>query len=232
VPYTSPMVSPGKSFRDLRYSLFYGALLTRRFPLISLGDTVNACNWTITPKGLNSHSIVYSGGVGNDISFEHALVKEFGVQVFLFDPSPTGLATMARPENQTRFFHFRPFALAERSGTLKLSPPANTEEGSWYSGNAASAQLEVAAMDLASVMRQNGHTHIDFLKLDIEGSEYGVIDHILDQRLDVRQICVEYHHGILPGFSRGQTIRSIMRLVRRGYKLLDQSGNNHTFFRS
>ena len=78
-------------------------------------------------------------------------------------------------------------------------------------------------------MKKNGHKHIDFLKLDIEGMEYEVLEDILTRRLSIQQICVEFHHGILPGISRSQSIRYILRLIARGYKLLKQVGANHTF---
>ena len=78
-------------------------------------------------------------------------------------------------------------------------------------------------------MKQNGHKQIDLLKLDIEGSEYEVLDELLKERLAVRQICVEYHHNIVPGISRTQSVWSILRLKARGYRLIDQTGNNHTF---
>src|SRR4051794_7732181 len=99
-------------FRDLRYRLFYAMLLNRRFPLIELGNRDTGCSWRFCPEGLSSQSIVYSGGVGKDISFEHALVAKFGCNIVLFDPSPTGAETMARPENRVPQFHFHPVGLS------------------------------------------------------------------------------------------------------------------------
>src|SRR5216117_15515 len=94
--------------KDLRYRLFYGLLLCRRYPLLELGNRATGCSWRFCPNGLTAESIVYSGGVGRDITFEHALVQRFGCSVVLFDPSPTGLQTMSRPENQIPQFRFHP----------------------------------------------------------------------------------------------------------------------------
>ena len=58
-----------------------------------------------------------------------------------------------------------------------------------------------------------------------------MIDSLLQARLPIRQIAVEFHHGILPGIRRGQTIRSMLKLMRSGYRLLDQTGANHTFIK-
>jgi FkbM family methyltransferase len=172
--------------------------------------------------------VVYSGGVGGDVSFEHDLVKNYGCQVVLFDPSPTGIKTMALPENKIPQFRFYPVALAAHNGTLKFAAPSSGQ--CWFAQNDGEG-LEVACTNLESAMKQNGHSHIDLLKLDIEGSEYEVVNDLLKNRLPVREICVEYHHGIVPGISRTRSIWSILRLKSRGYRLIDQTGNNHTFVR-
>jgi FkbM family methyltransferase len=217
-----------KILRDLRYRLFYGPLIKRGYELVILGDRSYGLQWTICPRGLNASSVVYSGGVGEDISFEHELVKRFGCSIALCDPSPAGLKTMALPENRIPQFRFFPAALTAHSGKLRLAPP-QPGEISWSAQKDGTATLEVTSVDLRSLMKQNGHARIDLLKLDIEGCEYEVIDDILRHRIPVRQICVEFHNGIVPGIRRRQTIRSILKLVARGYRLVCRDCANHTF---
>jgi len=221
-----------RMFRDWRYAVFYRLMLTRNQPVISLGNAATGCAWHFNPTELNSASIVYSGGAGNDITFEHALVENFGCTVVIFDPSPTGVATMSKPENQLPQFKFFHVALAGQPGHISLAPPQNPEEGSWFAQSSGAQTIQVPCTDLISLMRENGHARIDLLKLDIEGSEYEVIDSLLAQRIPVRQLCVEFHHGMLPGIRRSQSIRAMLRLKARGYRLLAQHGNNHTFFRA
>jgi FkbM family methyltransferase len=221
-----------RAVRDWRYRIFYRLVSGRPVPLLTLGETVNECHWTFCPDGLGRDSIIYSGGVGTDISFERALVQRFGCNVVLFDPSPTGLATMAKQENQLPQFRFLPVALAGQRGSLTFAPPINPQEGSWYAPPGAPGALEVPCIDLQSLLRENGLRRIDLLKIDIEGSEYEVLDDILDHRLPVRQICVEFHHSNLPGIKRRQTIRAMLKLRAHGYRLIHQYGTNHTFLRS
>ena len=218
-----------EGLRNLRYRLFYGLVLSRGFELTTLGAADSICKWTICPTGLNSRSVVYSGGLGRDISFEHALLTRFGCEMVLYDPSPGALETMARPENQVPQFHFFRTALAARNGKVALAPPLDPKGDSWFARNDGTGTIEVPCTDLPSLMAQNRHQHVDLLKLDIEGCEYEVIDDLLKRRIPVRQICVEFHHGILPGIRRRQTIRSMLKLLARGYKLLNQEGANHTF---
>ena len=218
-----------KVLRDFRYQFFYGLALSRGFELTTLGAADSICKWTICPTGLSSSSVVYSGGLGRDISFEHALLARFGCKMVLYDPSPGALETMARTENQVPQFHFFPTALTARKGTLALAPPLDPKGDSWFARNDGTGKIEVPCTDLPSLMAQNRHQHVDLLKLDIEGCEYEVIDDLLKRRVPVRQICVEFHHGIIPGIGRGQTIRSMLKLLARGYKLVNQEGFNHTF---
>lgn len=223
-----------KILRDLRYRIFFALITKRGFPLVQLGNESTACAWKFCPDNLNSKSIVYSGGVGKDITFEHALVKKYGCSVLLFDPSPTGLETMSLPENKIPQFKFFPVALAGQCGTLKFAPPGCIDEGSWSMQRKDSATVEVPAWDLSMALQKNNHTHIDLLKIDIEGSEYEVIDDIIRRGLAVKQLLVEFHHGNihLPGIERKHTIRAILNLRRAGYWLLDQSGSNYVFLRS
>jgi FkbM family methyltransferase len=222
------MQTLSRTLKDLRYHLFYGALMRRGYELQTLGDPAGICQWKICPTGLNPQSIVYSAGVGSDITFEHDLVRQFGCQVILIDPSPTGVQTMSRPENQIPNFHFFPVALAGTCGKLKMAAPKPGEDA-WRPSNDQTAAMEVSCENLETLMNRNRHTQIDLLKLDIEGSEYEVIEDLLKSRTRVHQICVEYHHEILPGIRRSQTISSIFKLLHHRYRLVDRTGFNHTF---
>ena|ERR1035437_352748 len=216
--------------KDMRHGLFYGALL-RRASLLTLGDKEMLCAWTLCPDGLSDHSVIYSGGVGRDVTFEHGLVKQFGCNVVLFDPSPTGLETMSLPENKIPQFKFCPVGLAGSCAKLTFASPLRAVEGSWYMQSSTAATIEMPCVDLRTLMRQNGHERIDLLKIDIEGAEYDVIDDMLRRRLRVRQVLVEFHHGHgnLPNIRRSHTIRTILKMVAAGYRLLNQVGGDHTF---
>lgn len=233
----------GRSFgallAGLRHDAFY-SLLNRDVPgLEDLGDSANGCNWTVLTSDLDANSVVYSAGVGRDISFEHELANRFGANVQLIDPSPTGLTTMKLPGNQRPEFTFHPVALAGESGFLNLSEPGDPEEGSWMSmdgtvqlSDAGQETIQVPCVSLSGLMRQLGHKSIDLLKIDIEGAEYAVLESLLKESVPVRQIAVEFHNGILPGIPRSLTIGLLFRLFRHGYRLIYKGGNNHTLIKA
>jgi len=214
----------------LRILLKRALLISRGYPLANYGKLESGCAYNICTEGLGPDSVIYSGGVGKDISFENDLVKRFNCKVVLFDPSPIGIATMKRPENNNPSFRFFPVGLAGQPGTLRLAPPFTPEGDSWFSYNSQVGTIEVACIDLITLMQKNGHRHVDLLKIDVEGAEYGIIDQIVDRGIPVRQIVVEFHDGILPGVRLRQSLRATFRLIRRGYKFVFEMGNTDVFF--
>lgn len=232
---TKTLLSLNGLMAGLRHDLFYTFLHRSASDLADLGDSSESCNWTIRTSLLSSESVVYSAGVGRDISFEHALADRFGMKILLLDPSPTGLETMKKPEHQRKEFEFLPVALAGHEGELFLSPPGNPEEGSWVSeishfgsGIANEEMVNVKCETVSSLMRKFGHTHVDLLKIDIEGAEYGVLEAIMESGVRIRQIAVEFHNGVLPGIPRSLTIRTLIKLYRHGYRIVHKGGSNHT----
>lgn len=218
-----------KSLKDLRHSLFYSLIISRSHNMTTLGDE---CTWTLDTSGLTPSSVVYSAGVGGDISFEKQLTNQFGCEIILLDPSPTGEATMNKPENQHPKLKFQKVGLADSDGDIVLCAPENKTEQSSYFMSSGDKGISVPCLSLPRFMKMHGHTCIDLLKMDIEGFEYGVLKQICAQKLPVKQICVEFHHSLIPGITRQQTIGAIIRLLCSGYKLIHRKDWDHTFIRS
>lgn len=187
------------------------------------------CGWHIKTSEFDSNSIIYSAGVGQDVSFELSLSHRFGCTVYLFDPSPTGIKTMSLEENQAKDVLFNPIGLAGESGQLEFGEPVDPGEGSFSIANQNTKRIKFDCTSVADFMRKHGHNHIDLLKMDIEGSEYGVIDSLLHESLPVRMICCEFHH-FLPGYSRLKTLRYILKLKQQGYSLIYKDHHDYTFF--
>ena len=68
-------------------------------------------------------------------------------------------------------------------------------------------------------MKKNHHTQIDLLKMDIEGSEYVVLDNLIKENVAVTQICIEFHHRF-EGIGLQKTKRAIEDLNKNGFKLV------------
>ena len=215
----------GKWLRDWRFRLFYYLITTRGVLLEELGGT---CSWNINSRLLSKGSRVLCAGAGNDISFESELARR-GCEVVLLDPSPTGLNTWKRgPVEGVRFLEA---ALAEKDGVLNLAAPLDEAEGSFRTApdEMNGPILAVPSRGVTSLMQEFSWKDIDLLKMDIEGGEYPVLSSILDERVSVRQLCVEFHHGKEFSTTRKHTIDILKRLRSVGYKLVHRIHWDHTF---
>ena len=75
----------------------------------------------IVSTGLKEQSVVYSFGVGEDISFDIALIEKFGVSVYAFDPTPKSLEWLSQQDLPDRF-HMNPVAVGDREGYDDILP--------------------------------------------------------------------------------------------------------------
>lgn len=231
-------VPPKRLLAEIQHDLFYSFLNRDVNGLEDLGDKDFGCNWIVQTRDLKADSVIFSAGVGRDITFEHALADKFGAKIHLIDPSPTGRETIELAENTRPEFIYHPVALAGTDGFLEMAEPTDPEEGSWLSMDGTVTEtaperkrIQVPCKTLASLIREQGHDHVDLLKIDIEGAEYLVLDSLIRDKVPIRQIAVEFHNGILPGVPRQMTIRSLMRLHKAGYRLVFKGGSNHTLVR-
>ena len=60
-----------------------------RLPMLTLGRSHG--RWSVWPDAIRADTVVYSFGVGREVSFERDLITRFGVTVHAFDPTPLSL---------------------------------------------------------------------------------------------------------------------------------------------
>ncbi|HYF62785.1 MAG TPA: FkbM family methyltransferase [Herpetosiphonaceae bacterium] len=188
--------------------------------------------WEIRPP-LNSDSVIYSFGVGEDISFDLALIERYGVTVHAFDPTPRSVAWV-RQQRPPAGFRLSACGLADYDGAATFFPPANPEHVSHTMlgrGDSAGEAISVPVRRLATLMAERGHDRIDLLKMDIEGAEYAVLADIAG--LPIGQILVEFHHRFKDvGVARTRAAVALLR--ERGYRLfaVSPSGEEYSFLHS
>jgi len=167
--------------------------------------------------------VCYCAGVGKGMTFEQELGKIAAEPVLVFDPSPTGIDTIGHSD--TANLRFFPVGLAAEAGVVEFSVPEDAGEGSFSVAREGMEKISFECWDLKTIMSKNGHDAIDVLKMDIEGFEYDIIDRMLDERIPVRQLCVEFHPWLRPGRTR----KTMVRLYRSGYRIIHKHRGDHTF---
>lgn len=186
--------------------------------------------WAILADSLDASSTVLSFGIGDDCTFDLALIAKYGCTVHGFDPTPKSIAWVESNVHDPRFV-FHPWALAGHSGTLELYLPVHPGHvsASLRPGTHVSTdRLEVPCFNIGLLRRRLGLAKIDVLKMDIEGAEYEVIEQLVrDGELgEVRQLLVEFHHW-LPAFDAASTRRALRQLRRAGFAPCWVSSSGH-----
>jgi FkbM family methyltransferase len=180
--------------------------------------------WTIVSSGLGPDAVIYSGGVGEDITFEQELIRRFGVRIHIFDPSPVAARTIALAD--TDHLLFRPIGLSSNT-EAKFSVGGGSDDSVWFKAGGTDG---LPCTTLVQEMAANGHDFIDLLKIDIEGFEYEVLENALAANIPIRQICVEFH-DFFPEIPTARTTNMIRLLRRHGFELIHRHRHDHTFLR-
>jgi FkbM family methyltransferase len=150
----------------------------------------------VNTNNLNENSIIYSFGIGQDISFDLYLINKFNCQVYGFDPTPKSIAWV-KSQNTYANFHLSEYGIDMITGnkTFYLPKNINHVSGSIHLQDHVSEleQIIVKMKTFDDILTEKEHSTIDLLKIDIEGSEYDVIDSILSSKVIIHQIVIEIH---------------------------------------
>ena len=207
---------------------------------------------------LNENSIIYSGGVGEDISFDLKLQDKYNCNIFLIDPTQRAIKHFEEIENYynhgskftgniqsdyikhiddlnpdlTKFSYINK-GLHNKKDTLKFYKQTNPDyvSQSLVPNMFGQDYDEVEVDTIKNIMSEFGHTKIDLLKLDIEGSEVQVLEQMLDDKIFPKYLCIEFDLLLKRKDHNNSTKKIVERLQKNGYKILINKNLNITFER-
>eukprot|EP00392_Amoebophrya_sp_AT5.2_P018765 g19388.t1 len=139
--------------------------------------------WTFVDTNLGESSVIYSIGLGENISWDLGMIQKYNCNVFGYDPTPkTSRYISGLGEKVPRAkFHFKSEGIATAPGTIEFSMPANPNHVSLRGGSGKKEKgrgdklLHLPVNTLKNWMQENGHAKIDILKMDVEGMEYELL---------------------------------------------------------
>ena len=197
---------------------------------------------------LNENSVIYSGGVGEDISFDLLLSDKYKSNIFLIDPTKrarihydeiskyyeTGKWTFSGDiqkdyeqhiQNLTPSLNkmkFLNIGLWNREETLQFFKQANDKyvSQSFIRGMFSENYDIVEAQSVKNLMETHGHQHIDLMKLDIEGAEIRVLDQMLNDGIYPTILCVEFDL-VLKGKDRHGKTKELIQRNDEGFEVGD-----------
>ena len=168
----------------------------RKYQSICCGTEYGCFNVVIQENIKNP--IVYSFGIGEDVSFSEAVIERFDAEVYAFDPTPKSIKFVSESNlSNNPHFHFFPYGISDKDEKENFYLPSNEE---YVSGSVIAhdgvrgGEIQVEMKSLKTIMQQLGHEKIDILKMDIEGSEFKVIEKLnKEESSAIGQICMEIH---------------------------------------
>ena len=217
--------------------------------------------WYIpTNMNLNENSIIYSGGVGEDMSFDILLTSRYNCNIFLIDPTKKALKHFdevklyynkgqqftgniqndyynhikdSKP-NLEHFFYINK-GLWDCKTELKFYKQSNENYVSQtLIENMYSNEYDIVEVDtINNIMKENNHSKIDLLKLDIEGAEIKVLEQMFNDTIYPTYLLIEFDLLLKNKDIDNITIKLIERMIKKeNYKLLVNDNLNMTFVRT
>ena len=202
---------------------------TLRRPISIIGSEYGA--FAVDLGLLEPSSIVYSVGVGEDITFDVGLIEAVGCDVHAFDPTPISIGWLAQQPLPDKF-HFHALGLSSLDEEAEFQVPAKIGWHSyslWMDPTAEqTGSVRCSVRRLSTLMEQFGHHHLDLIKMDIEGFEYAVIDDMIATTVRPKMLLVEFHHGNY-GIDAEYTRCMVGRLMKYQYGIFWISDTGHEY---
>ncbi|WP_026663146.1 FkbM family methyltransferase [Butyrivibrio proteoclasticus] len=182
--------------------------------------------FSVAPDLVRTRGIVYSFGIGEDLSFSEDMLKKFDVSIFAYDPTPKAIHFVKNHElSKNSKFAFFAEGISDKDGMMAFHLPCKEER---VSGSCIVHEglmedsIEVPMHSLQTILKKNGHSSITVLKLDIEGSEFSVIENLRAKDFVFDQLCVEIHDRFFEdGYER--VYRLCKKMIEMDYSLISIS---------
>jgi FkbM family methyltransferase len=186
--------------------------------------------WTIATEHVNPNGVMYSFGVGDDISFDESAITQFQLQVHGFDPSPHVIDWIGNRTLPAQYT-FHPYGLGEVDGSLSFFSPV--QSGGMYStsgkhDNVNNVEVKLPVKTLQTIASELKTECLEILKMDVEGAEYGLLPSIIGCPIPIKQLLIEFHHRIGIESLQG-TINAVNLLRENGYLLFHVSETSSEF---
>jgi FkbM family methyltransferase len=181
---------------------------------------------------LSRKIVIYSCGIGEDISFDIALMNTYNCEIFAFDPTPKSIEWIEK-QNLPSNFVFSPYGISEKTETQLLhlsNTPLDISASIYVHGDTSAEDCIIVQMkSLEVIATEHHHTYVDILKMDIEGSEFAVIKN-LPKSVIFGQIVVEFHERFLKDGSKVLK-EALTGLKKNGYYCfaISDRGDEYSF---
>ena len=209
-------------------------LVSSSHTLEELGDGYGG--WYVPTDMIQSDWVIYSFGIGEDITFDVELMERFGCTVHGFDPTPRAIAYAQSQSELYPTFKFYPYGVWSEDTEIKFYNPRKEHFASYSILNLRHQEAYITAQvkTIKTLMHDLGHQQVDLIKMDVEGAEQMVVPNLIADRIYTKVLCVEYDQPV-ETFSRlawqcfRQSLVLTSRLKKAGYHLVCVEGLTATY---
>ncbi len=171
---------------------------------------------------LDSDSIVYSIGVGEEISFDQDLSKIAQSHIYGIDPTPRAITFINECDDLPTNYSLIPIGLGVTSGVQRFFYPAESNHVSMsLVHDSGTGYIDCQFLTLSDLMVYLGYDYVNLIKIDIEGAEFELLDKWLkdDYKPPSDQIWIEFHPK-RANKSKEDSQRIVRQLSRMGFLAL------------
>jgi FkbM family methyltransferase len=164
-------------------------------------------------RNIGREAIILDLGA-NQGEFAERIYSRFGVHCISVEANAALCKAWKRPNGVIHA------AIAAHDGEMDFFISENTESSSIFKqcNTGVKSQIRVRTLTLQTLMRRADITHVDLVKMDIEGAEIEVLSNASDETLmSLRQISVEFHDFALPEVTPVDVARVKERLHALGF---------------
>lgn len=196
---------------------------------------VEPCYWVV--DRLSSDSVIADMGLGNDADFSMAMINRYGLTAHGFDPTRRHVPALRNLAEQSHGrFVFHDKAIGAEPGIVTFHESQENISGSTMNRHHnvlhdTIQDYEVEVITLGEALHLAG-PRVDLVKMDIEGSEEGVLDSTSDDLLrSVDQWCIEFHHDTVAGTTFSDTRRYLARFAELGFRMYSRNNTDFLLYR-
>jgi FkbM family methyltransferase len=186
---------------------------------------------------LNSNSIVVDAGCADAPDFSEFVINNYKCKSYGVDPTRKHFPSLNNVVKKYNglFIHL-PYAVANNLGKLTFYESKVNVSGSIKLDHTNVKNDEVVSYEVEPIsisqLKEMVGSKIDFLKLDLEGAEYELLDNVvIDDFENIDQVFVEFHHHYIDSYDFNDTKRLVDKVQALGFKSFTMDRDNFLFYR-
>lgn len=200
-----------KNNNDIYRQIFPTRKLDKHIKIINTGFGEDGNEYALAKKAVEKSDtdnfIVFSAGIFDDIQFEKFMIDRFNATVYSFDPTPFSKAFVDGQikdgvVSEKKLVHTMS-GVESYDGTAEFNVTDNSDGGVGSTaidrvdenGKYYPRKIKVNMKTIKTLMKEKRISHIDCMKLDIEGSEFAVIEDAFGggDPLKIPNLMIEFH---------------------------------------